>query len=226
MVNPHGGPWARDEWRFNPEVQFLASRGYAVLQMNFRSSVGYGRELFAAGFGQWGLSMQDDITDGVRWATSEGYADPKRVAIYGASYGGYATMAGLAFTPELYRCGVNYVGVTDIKLLLKTLPRHWEHSREEMESMVGNAKKDSQKLDSVSPMENADKIKAPVFFAYGEMDERVDLKHATRFISKLRSNGIPVEYMVKNNEGHGYNEYKNKLDFYQTLERFLDEHMK
>lgn len=225
IVNPHGGPWARDSWGFNFEVQFLASRGYAVLQMDFRASVGYGKKHEQAGYGQWGLTMQDDITDAVRWVIEQGYIDPKRVAIYGGSYGGYATMAGLAFTPELYRCGINYVGVTDVRLLVKTIPEHWEPQRKEMEIKVGYNKGEPSRLDAVSTIENSDKIKAPVFFAYGELDERVDLKHATKVISRLKSNGVFVEYMVKNNEGHGYRGTKNQVDFYSTMERFLAKYM-
>jgi len=227
VVNPHGGPWhARDEWGFNPEVQFLANRGYAVLQVNFRISEGYGKKFEYAGYGQWGLAMQDDVTDGVKWAIAQGYADPKRIAIYGASYGGFATMAGLAFTPELYRCGINYVGVTDVKLLLKRMNPSWEISRDEIEAMAGyNKGGNNDILDKTSPLQNADLIKVPVFFAYGELDPRVDLKHGTRFISKLKSNGIPVEVMIKNNEEHGYHNLDNKVDFYSTMERFLAKYM-
>jgi dipeptidyl aminopeptidase/acylaminoacyl peptidase len=225
IVNPHGGPWVRDEWGFNREVQFLASRGYAVLQMNFRGSTGYGGKLLTAGYGQWGLSMQDDITDGVRWTVAQGIADPKRIAIYGASYGGYATMAGLAFTPDLYRCGINYVGVTDIELLLKTIPEAWEATRAQLEAMTGNAKKDRERLRATSPLLNADKIRVPVFFAYGELDERVDMKHATKLASKLKANHIPIEWMVRTDEGHGYHHWKNKIEFYQTAERFLADNM-
>jgi dipeptidyl aminopeptidase/acylaminoacyl peptidase len=225
IVNPHGGPWVRDEWGFNPEVQFLASRGYAVLQMNFRGSTGYGRKLLQAGYGQWGLSMQDDITDGVRWVIGQGLANPKRVAIYGASYGGYATMAGLAFTPELYCCGINYVGVTDIELLLKTIPDAWEATRAQMEAMTGNAKSDRERLRATSPLLNADRIRVPVFFAYGEMDDRVDMKHATKLASKLKDNHVPIEWMVRSDEGHGYRHWKNKIEFYQTAAKFLADNL-
>ncbi|AWI09868.1 alpha/beta hydrolase family protein [Ereboglobus luteus] len=227
IVNPHGGPWhVRDQWGFNPEVQFLANRGYAVLQINFRISAGYGKKFEYAGYGQWGLAMQDDLTDGVKWAISQGYADPKRIAIYGASYGGFATMAGLAFTPELYRCGINYVGVTDVRLLLKRMNPSWETSRAEIEAMAGFEKGgDNEILDKTSPMKNADLIKVPVFFSYGELDPRVDLKHGTRFISKLKSNGIPVEVMIKNNEEHGFRDLKNQVEFYSTMEQFLAKYM-
>lgn len=221
IVNPHGGPWVRDEWGFDPEVQFFASRGYAVLQTNFRGSTGYGGKFLTAGYGQWGLAMQDDITDGVRWVISQGIVDPKRIAIYGASYGGYAAMAGLAFTPELYRCGINYVGVTDIELLLKTIPKAWESTRAQMEAMTGNAKRDRERLRATSVLLNADKIRVPVFFAYGELDDRVDMKHATKLASKLKANHIPVEWMVRSDEGHGYHHWDNKIGFYRAAKKFL-----
>lgn len=225
IINPHGGPWARDSWGYNPEIQFLASRGYAVLQMNFRGSTGYGRKFLEAGYGQWGLSMQDDITDGVKWLVDQGIADPKRIAIYGASYGGYATMAGLAFTPDLYRCGINYVGVTDIELLLRTIPKAWENSRAALEVMTGNAANQKEQLKATSPMRKADQIRVPVFFAYGELDDRVDLKHGTKLVAELRKNGVPVELMVKHDEGHGFRHWDNKIEFYTTMEKFLDQYM-
>lgn len=223
VVNPHGGPWARDSWGFNDEVQFLASRGYAVLQLNFRGSIGYGRKFKEAGYGQWGLKMQDDITDGVKWAIAQGIADPDRVAIYGASYGGYAAMAGLTFTPELYRCGVNYVGVTDIGLLLKTIPKSWESTRAQVELMTGNAKQDRERIEAASVTKHADQIRVPVFFAYGEQDDRIDMRHATKLANQLRHNGVAVTWMSRANEGHGYYRWENKIDFYTALEKFLAE---
>lgn len=225
VVNPHGGPWVRDHWGFQDEVQFLASRGYAVLQMNFRGSTGYGRKHEEAGYNQWGLAMQDDITDGVKWAIAQGYADPKRIAIYGASYGGYACMAGLAFTPELYRCGINYVGVTDIALLQKTIPESWERMRADLENKTGNSKADRERLAETSPLKNVDRIRAPVFFAYGEQDERVDMKHGTRMYSSLKSRGIPVEWMSRVDEGHGYRRKENVHDLYRAMEAFLAKYM-
>jgi dipeptidyl aminopeptidase/acylaminoacyl peptidase len=225
VVNPHGGPWYRDGWGFDPEVQFLASRGYAVLRMNFRGSTGYGRKWLEAGYGQWGLAMQDDITDGVHWAVSQGIADPRRIAIYGASYGGYATMAGLAFTPELYRCGINYVGVTDIELLLRTIPKAWESVRAQLEVTTGDVKRGRERLEGTSPLRNAHKIRVPVFFAYGELDDRVDMKHATRLAAVLRQNRIPIKWMTRPDEGHGYRHWDNKIAFYQTMEQFLADNL-
>jgi dipeptidyl aminopeptidase/acylaminoacyl peptidase len=225
IVNPHGGPWARDTWGFNREVQFLANRGYAVLQINFRGSTGYGRRHLEAGYNQWGLAMQDDITDGVRWAIEQGYADPVRVAIYGASYGGYATMAGLAFTPELYRCGINYVGVTDIELLLRTIPKWWEPARERLEAMTGHARRDRERLRATSPLRNVANIRAPVLLAYGEQDPRVVLKHAQQLVSELKRHDKPHEVIIKRDEGHGFYRLRNQLEFYGRMEKFLAQHM-
>lgn len=226
IVNPHGGPWVRDSWGFDAEVQFLTSRGYAVLRMNFRGSTGYGLKHLQSGYGQWGLAMQDDITDGVKWAIKEGIADPDRIAIYGASYGGYAAMAGLAFTPELYRCGINYVGVTDVTLLLRTVPRSWQLVMEQLETMTGERKRDRDRLEATSPLRNADRIRAPVFFAYGELDDRVDMKHGTKLAGILRRNGVPVEWLSRTDEGHGFYRWDNKIAFYRTMEKFLAEHLR
>jgi len=179
VINPHGGPWHRDVWTFNPEVQFLANRGYAVLQMNFRGSVGYGREFWEKSFKQWGLTMQNDISDGVQWLIEEGIADPKRIAIYGASYGGYATLAGLTLTPELYAAGVDYVGVSNLftfmetippywKPYLEMIPPYWKPYLEMMYEMVGNPKTDSAQFIATSPVYQVDKIIAPLFIAQGE----------------------------------------------------------
>lgn len=223
IVNPHGGPWVRDSWGYNPEVQFLASRGYAVFQMNFRASTGYGRKHLNAGYGQWGRAMQNDITDGVQWLIQQGMVDPDRIAIYGASYGGYASMAGLAFTPELYRCGVNYVGVTDVKLLLQTMPESWKLlANYELEIMT---KTDKAILEASSPLHNADKIRVPVFFAYGERDDRVDREHGTKLRAILKHNGVPSRWMSREDEGHGFRRWENKIAFYTELGEFLAENM-
>ena len=172
VINPHGGPWARDGWGFDSQVQFLANRGYAVLQMNFRGSVGYGREFWEISFKQWGKTMQDDITDGANWLIDEGIADPDRIAIYGASYGGYATLAGLAFTPDLYACGVDYVGVSNIFTLLETLPPYWELGRQMMYEMIGNPETEKEILEAASPIFHVDNIKAPLFVAQGSARRR------------------------------------------------------
>ena len=225
VVNPHGGPWARDSWGYNPEVQFLANRGYGVLQVNFRTSTGYGREFWEAGFKQWGLAIQDDITDGVKWLIDQGIADPKRIAIYGGSFGGYATLAGVAFTPDLYAAAVDYVGVSNIFTLLKTFPPYWEPLRQMFYEMVGDPEKDKELLERVSPLFHADKIKAPLFVAQGANDPRVNKAESDQSVEALKKRGIDVEYMVKENEGHGFRNEENRFDFYRAMEKFLGKHL-
>ncbi|HHE55819.1 MAG TPA: S9 family peptidase [Caldithrix abyssi] len=225
VVNPHGGPWARDVWGFNPEVQFLANRGYAVLQINFRGSTGYGRHFWEISFKQWGKKMQDDITDGVKWLIEQGIADPKRIAIYGGSYGGYATLAGLAFTPDLYACGVDYVGVSNLFTFLNTIPPYWKPYLDMFHEMVGDPKKDSLLLAEASPVLHADKIKAPLFIAQGANDPRVNKAESDQMVEALRKRGVEVEYLVKENEGHGFRNEENRFDFYRAMEKFLAEHI-
>ncbi|MCX6138878.1 MAG: S9 family peptidase [Ignavibacteriales bacterium] len=225
VVNPHGGPWARDQWGFNPEVQFLANRGYAVLQMNFRGSTGYGRKFWELSFKQWGKTMQNDVTDGVKWLIAQGIADPKRVAIYGASYGGYTTLAGLTFTPDLYACGVDYVGVSNIFTWLKAIPPYWKPYLEMLKEMVGDPQKDSLLLASASPVFHANDIKTPLLVAAGAKDPRVPLAESDQIVNALKKKGIDVPYMVKQNEGHGYSNEENRFDFYEAMEKFLAKHL-
>ncbi|MBD8522770.1 S9 family peptidase [Lysinibacillus fusiformis] len=226
IVNPHGGPWARDMWGFNPEVQLLANRGYAVLQVNFRSSTGYGKEFLQAGNKQWGLKIQDDITDGVQWAIDQGIADPKRIGIYGASFGGYATLAGITYTPDLYAAAVDYVGVSNIFTLLDTIPPYWETMRELFYERVGHPEKDKELLTAVSPVFHADKIKTPLFVAQGANDPRVNKAESDQIVEALRARGVDVEYMLKDNEGHGFANEENRIEFYNAMLKFLDHHLK
>lgn len=226
VINPHGGPWARDYWGFNPEVQFLANNGYAVLQMNFRGSTGFGKAFWESSFKQWGRTMQDDISDGVKWLTDQGIADPKRVAIYGGSYGGYATLAGLTLTPELYAAGVDYVGVSNMFTFMKTIPPYWKPMLDMFYEMVGNPKTDSLKLAEVSPVFHVDKIAAPIFVAQGANDPRVNKAESDQIVEALKKRGIAVEYMVKDNEGHGFRNEENRFDFYRSMLAFLDKHLK
>ncbi len=226
VINPHGGPWARDYWGFNPEVQFLANNGYAVLQMNFRGSTGYGKAFWEASFKQWGRTMQDDISDGVKWLIDEGVADPERIAIYGGSYGGYATLAGLTLTPELYAAGVDYVGVSNMFTFMKTVPPYWKPMLDMIYEMVGNPRADSLMLAEVSPALQADKIVAPLFVAQGANDPRVNKDESDQMVAALKARGIDVEYMVKDNEGHGFRNEENRFDFYRAMISFLDKHLK
>jgi len=225
IVNPHGGPWHRDNWGFNPEIQLMASRGYAVLQINFRGSTGYGRKFWEASFKQWGQTMQNDITDGVNWLIKEGIADPKRVAIYGGSYGGYATLAGVTYTPDLYCCAVDYVGVSNLLTFLQTIPPYWKPYLEMMYAMVGDPEKDREMMEAYSPALHADKIKTPLFVIQGANDPRVNIDEADQIVRSLRANGIEVPYMVKYNEGHGFHNEENKFEVYRIMMGFFGKYL-
>ena len=225
VVHPHGGPWARDSWGYSAEVQFLCNRGYAVFQMNFRGSTGYGRKFLEASYKQWGQAMQDDITDGVNWLITQGIADAKRVAIYGGSYGGYATLAGLCFTPDLYACGIDYVGVSNLLTFMQTIPPYWRPLLEMMYEQVGDPEKDLEMLRAYSPALQAHLIKAPLFIAQGANDPRVNKAESDQMVEALRARGVEVEYMVKDDEGHGFHNQENRFDFYRAMERFLKEQM-
>lgn len=227
IINPHGGPWHRDVWGFNPEVQFLANRGYAVLQMNFRGSTGYGRKFWEASFGQWGLKMQDDVTEGVQWLINQGIADPKRVAIYGGSYGGYTTLAGITFTPDLYACAVDYVGVSNLFSFMETIPPYWEPFRQMLYEMVGNPadENDNKRLQATSPVFHVHKIKAPLLIAQGAKDPRVNQAESDQIVAALQQRGVEVEYILKENEGHGFHNQENKFEFYAAMERFFAKYL-
>ncbi len=227
VVNPHGGPWARDNWGYNPEVQLLANRGYAVLQMNFRGSTGYGKEFWQKSFKQWGQTMQDDVTDGVQWLIDEGIADPERIAIYGGSYGGYATLAGITNTPELYAAAVDYVGVSNLFTFMETIPPYWEPYKKMLYEMVGDPNtKDSIMMKANSPVFQVDKIKASLFVAQGANDPRVVQAESDQMVAALEKNGVNVQYMLKTNEGHGFRNEENRFDFYNAMVEFLNENMK
>jgi len=225
VVNPHGGPWYRDGWGFNPEVQFLANRGYAVLQMNYRGSTGYGRRFWEASFKQWGFAMQDDITDGVEWLVKEGIADPARICIYGGSYGGYATLEGLVKTPDLYACGVDYVGVSNLFTFMNTIPPYWKPFLGMMHEMVGDPAKDEARLAAASPALHADRIKAPLLIAQGARDPRVNKDESDQMVAALKARGIDVPYIVKDNEGHGFHNEENQFAFYEAMEQFLAKYL-
>ena len=225
VINPHGGPWARDRWGFNPEIQFLANRGYAVLQMNFRGSTGYGREFWEASFKKWGKEMQDDITDGTNWLIEKGIADKNRIAIYGGSYGGYATLMGLVKEPDLYAAGVDYVGVSNMFTFMKTIPPYWEPMLEMMYEMVGDLEEDSTMLKEVSPVFHVDKIKSPLFIAQGKNDPRVNVDESDQMVEAMKNRGVEVEYLVKDDEGHGFRNEENRFEFYRAMENFLSKQL-
>lgn len=226
IVNPHGGPDARDVWGYLGEAQFLANRGYAVLQVNFRGSTGYGRNFWQAGFRQWGRgAMQHDLTDGARWLVDRGVADPKRIAIYGGSYGGYAALAGLAFTPEIYAAGVSLVGPSNLFTFFSSIPPYWELGRKEWYEKVGDPDKDREFLTSISPYFHAEQIRAPLLVVQGANDPRVNKAESDQIVGALRRRGIRVPYLLQTEEGHGFRQEENRLEFYRILEAFLAKHL-
>ena len=227
VVFPHGGPWGRDTWGYDRDAQFLANRGYAVLQPNFRSSTGYGKKFLNAGNNEWGQKMQDDLTAGVRHLVSQGIVDPKRVGIMGGSYGGYATLAGLAFTPDVYAAGVSIVGPSNLITLLNSIPPYWEAIRIIFHERMGNPNTDAGKaqLERQSPLNSAAKIKAPLLVVQGANDPRVNKAESEQIVVALRDRGFPVEYILAPDEGHGFARPINNLVLYTAAEKFLAKHL-
>jgi dipeptidyl aminopeptidase/acylaminoacyl peptidase len=223
----HGGPWGRDSWGFNPYAQLLANRGYAVLQINFRSSTGFGKKFLHAGDREWGLTMQNDLTDGVKWAVNQGVADPKRVAIFGGSYGGYAALAGAAFTPDLYRCAVDECGPSNLFTLLASLPPYWEVMRSIFFTRVGNPDdpKDKELLTAASPLFSADKIKIPMLVGQGANDPRVKQAEAEQIVEAIAKHRGNAVYVLYTDEGHGFVRPENRLDFTARMEKFLADNL-
>ena len=223
VILVHGGPISRDSWRWDREVQALASRGYAVLQPQFRGSAGFGRKFQEAGYGQWGLSMQDDISDGVRYLVTNGIADAKRICIVGSSYGGYAALWGLVKTPELYQCGISFAGVSDLKLMLTDWSdsNEFQYTRDLMRRTVGDLKVDQEKFDQVSPLKNASKIKAPLLLMHGDRDVRVPIEHGTKMRDALERAGKYVEWKEFTQDGHGLLAAKSQKDYLELVTAFL-----
>ena len=221
----HGGPWARDNWGYDAETQFLANRGFAVLQINYRGSSGYGKRFLHAGDREWGGKMLDDLVDGAEWAVSQGFADRDRLAIYGGSYGGYATLAALAFRPKVFACGIDYVGISNLLTFMSTIPPYWDTFRDIMYKRVGNPEIDREFLLSRSPLFAADKIEAPLLVAQGYNDPRVNHAEAEQIVYALKAKGSPVEYLVKMDEGHGFENPENRMEFYEKMEAFLKTHL-
>ena len=229
IVNPHGGPQGiRDSWGFNPEAQLFASRGYATLQVNFRISGGYGKEFYTSGFGQIGRKAMDDVEDGVDYAVSLGQIDKDKVAIYGASHGGYAVLRGMTKTPEKYACGVDYVGVSNLHTFMSTIPAYWEKYRDMLYTLWYNPNNPEEKkiMDEISPALHVDKIQKPLFVVQGANDPRVNIDEADQIVSQLRDRGVDVPYMVKYDEGHGFGKEENKLELYKAMMGFFAEHLK
>ena len=227
VIFVHGGPWARDYWGYNPYAQFLANRGYAVLQVNFRGSTGFGKKFLNAAINEWGEKMQDDLTAGCRYLIDEGIADAKRIAIMGGSYGGYATLAGLCFTPEVYAAGVSIVGPSNLFTLLETIPPYWESARIMFHKRMGdpNTEAGQAQLKRQSPFFHAHKIKAPLLVAQGANDPRVKKSESDQIVIAMRDHGLPVEYINFPDEGHGFAKPENSMAFIAVMEKFLAKHL-
>lgn len=225
VVNVHGGPWARDVWGYNPEAQWLANRGYACLQVNFRGSTGYGKDFLNAGDREWGRKMHDDVIDGVRWAIDRGMADPDRVAIYGGSYGGYAALAGATFTPDVFRCAVDIVGPSNLITFIETIPPYWTSYLSMLHRRVGDPERDRDSLLARSPLGHVDRIRIPLLIAQGANDPRVKQSESEQIVAVLRDKGIDHEYLLFPDEGHGFAKPENRLRFYAAAEAFLAKHL-
>ncbi|WP_257669771.1 alpha/beta hydrolase family protein [Parapedobacter tibetensis] len=228
VVNPHGGPQGiRDSWGFNPEAQLFASRGYATLQVNFRISGGYGKEFLKAGFKQIGRKLMDDVEDGVQYVIEQGWADPDKMAIYGGSHGGYATLMGLVKTPELYQCGVDYVGVSNIFTFFESFPEYWKPYKEMVKEIWYDLDKPEEAAiaKAVSPVFQLDKIKRPLFVVQGANDPRVKIAESDQIVKALRDKGFDVPYMVKYDEGHGFAKEENRIEFYRAMMGFLSKYL-
>jgi dipeptidyl aminopeptidase/acylaminoacyl peptidase len=225
VLNVHGGPWARDVWGYDPEAQWLANRGFACLQVNFRGSTGFGKRFLHAADREWGAKMHDDLLDAVSWAVGEGYADPKRVAIYGGSYGGYAALVGAAFTPDVFACAVDIVGPSSLRTLIASIPPYWEPLRRMFTQRIGDPETEPDFLDERSPLTRADAIRCPLLIAQGANDPRVKQAESEQIVAALREHGTPVEYLLFEDEGHGFARPENRLRFYEAAERFLAQHL-
>ncbi len=219
----HGGPWGRDMWGYNPAAQWFANRGYAVLQVNFRASTGYGKKFLNAGDRQWGLKMHDDLIDAAKWAVAEGVADPKKIATYGGSYGGYAALAAATFTPEFFACNVDIVGPSNLKTLIGSIPPYWKPMRAQFDHRMGNVDdpKDAELIRNASPLFKADKITKPLLIGQGANDPRVNVKESEQIVEAIEKNKGSVTYVLYPDEGHGFARPENRIDFNARAEKFL-----
>jgi dipeptidyl aminopeptidase/acylaminoacyl peptidase len=222
----HGGPWSRDTWGSDGVVQLLANRGYAVLQVNYRGSSGYGKRFTNLGDRQWGVgAMQHDLTDAVRWAVRTGIADARRVCIMGGSYGGYATLAGLTFTPELYACGLDLVGISNVGTFMRSIPAYWQPLRYEWVTRVGPADTNDTLNRAISPLFHAHRIRVPLHIAQGANDPRVPQAESDQMFRAMARKRLPVEYVLYPDEGHGLDRADNRQDYYARVEQFLARHI-
>ncbi|MEP2551644.1 MAG: S9 family peptidase, partial [Marinomonas sp.] len=221
----HGGPWARDGYGFNPQHQLLANRGYAVLSVNFRGSTGFGKGFINVSNLQWGLAMHDDLIDAVDWAVAQGIADKDKIAIMGGSYGGYAALAGLAFTPDVFACGIDLVGPSNLETLLETIPPYWEPMVKIFHERMGNptTPEGLELLKAASPLYKADKITKPLLIAQGANDPRVKQSESDQIVGAMEAAGIPVTYVLYPDEGHGFAKPTNNMAYYAITENFLSQ---
>ena len=225
VLNVHGGPYARDTWGYDGEAQWFANRGYACLQINFRGSSGYGKNFINAGDREWGGKMHDDLVDGVNWAIEKGIADPKKIAIYGGSYGGYAALVGATFTPDLFCCAVDIVGPSNLMTWINSIPPYWSAARAILYKRVGNPDTEEEFLKSRSPLFKVDQIKIPMLIAQGANDPRVPQPESEQIVEALKGKGIEHEYMLFPDEGHGFAKPENRIKFYAAAEKFLAKHL-
>lgn len=223
VLFPHGGPWGRDAWGYNSYAQWLANRGYAVLMPNFRGSTGYGKKFLHAGDRQWGLKMHDDLIDAANWAVKQGYADQNKIAIFGGSYGGYATLAGMTFTPDYFSCGVDLFGPSNLKTLIAAIPPYWKPMRALFDTRMGNVDdpKDAELVRNASPLFKANQIKKPLLIGQGANDPRVNHAESEQIVDAIQKNNGNVTYVLYSDEGHGFARPENNIDFMSRAENFL-----
>ncbi len=226
IVYPHGGPSARSKWGFNPVVQFFANRGFAVFQVNYRGSRGYGKAFWSAGFKEWGGEIQDDITDGVRWLIEEGIADPKRIGIYGTGFGGYSALHGACFNSDLYACAASYSGFTNLFTYLKEIPPHLAPYLQMYYEIIGNPEKEPGLIKAMSPVFHTENIDIPVFIAQGGRDSRSAVNETNQFVQKLRKRNIPITYMLREEEGRYFRNEGNRIALYRELGDFFEKYLK
>jgi dipeptidyl aminopeptidase/acylaminoacyl peptidase len=225
VLNVHGGPWVRDGWGYDAEAQWLANRGYACLQVNYRASTGYGKSFVNAGNKEWGGKCHDDLVDAVAWAVERGVADPRRVCIYGGSYGGYAALVGATFTPDLFACAVDIVGPSNLVSFIRTIPPYWSVFLEQLKRQVGDPDTEREFLESRSPLFKVDRIRIPMLIAQGANDPRVKREESEQIVAAMRQKGIDCEYMLFPDEGHGFAKPENRFKFYAACEAFLARHL-
>ncbi|MFH1502438.1 MAG: S9 family peptidase [Candidatus Eisenbacteria bacterium] len=225
VLNVHGGPWARDVWGYNPEAQLLANRGYICLQVNFRGSTGYGKNFVNAGDKEWGGKMHNDLLDAVNWAIDQGYADPEKIAIYGHSYGGYAALVGATFTPDVFACAISGMGPSNLLTFINSIPPYWATMIENMYTRIGDPRTEEEFLRERSPLFRVDQIQIPMIVVQGANDVRVKQAESEQIVAAMEEKGLDVEYILFEDEGHGFVIPENRLEFYGATEEFLARHL-